>query len=400
MCQPAHSPAPVQQHPTSLLLTQFRLLFHLSRLPAQFTNLHLLHNTFSSYRDEKIGDPILCSSLPGLEQWHILSVQQLWSEFKDAQDSDVTGAESQIRLSVREDAAWREDGASGLGATHSEQHVQLVRRTFLGVTDGKFQPRRPDPELHQVFEAGAWLVEGANSPLSDWDADLTRTAVQHRLRIPFLTRTRSAPCPAKSLTVLVTMPSVLALGSQPKTYCGRPCLPRSRPGSRPSALERDSRPAPAQTPTDSLEAATTDPPTSGYPMGRTWSGEAWDCAVSSCLRPATRNRGPTTPSTQNPAEDETLGRTLHDTANRRHQAGLRFNPVVSGGHAGVGDSAPQFSSPGSPSVSEPPLTALQASSLSNFLSAPLRHCIVTPRVAFCDVSAWQPREGPLRLWAK
>ena len=54
--------------------------------------------------------------------------------------------------------------------------------------------------------------------------------------------------------------------------------------------------------------------------------EAWDFAVTSCLRPAARNPGPTTTSTQNFAEYENLRRTFHDTANPRHRNGLRFTP--------------------------------------------------------------------------
>ena len=54
--------------------------------------------------------------------------------------------------------------------------------------------------------------------------------------------------------------------------------------------------------------------------------EAWDFAVTSCLRPATRNPGPTTTSAH-------LTWTFHDTANRSHRNGLGFTPVVFDGHA-------------------------------------------------------------------
>ena len=50
------------------------------------------------------------------------------------------------------------------------------------------------------------LVRESNSPL-DWDADLVRTALQHRLRIPFSeTRNHHAPCAAKSTIAFVITP--------------------------------------------------------------------------------------------------------------------------------------------------------------------------------------------------
>ena len=62
--------------------------------------------------------------------------------------------------------------------------------------------------------------------------------------------------------------------------------------------------------------------------------EAWDFAVTSCLRSATQNRGHTTSSTQNLTEYETLQRTFHDTDIRCQRSGLRFTPVGFEGHAG------------------------------------------------------------------
>ena len=54
--------------------------------------------------------------------------------------------------------------------------------------------------------------------------------------------------------------------------------------------------------------------------------EAWDFAVASCLRPASRNLGTGTTTTPNLAEYEASKRTLHYTANERdpfHSNGLR-----------------------------------------------------------------------------
>ena len=42
--------------------------------------------------------------------------------------------------------------------------------------------------LNYVPRAKAWPVEGPNLHLFDWDADLVRTALQHRLRDAFLDR--------------------------------------------------------------------------------------------------------------------------------------------------------------------------------------------------------------------
>ena len=64
-------------------------------------------------------------------------------------------------------------------------------------------------------------------------------------------------------------------------------------------------------------------------------------------------------------------RTFHDTANRG--LSLCFTSTVFDGHAGAGMTLPAISSPESPSVSAPPPTALRATSISNWLSASLRH---------------------------
>ena len=160
---------------------------------------------------------------------------------------------------------------------------------------------------------------------------------------------------------------------------------------------------PARTPTDSLsEPATTDLPTSGYPHGMHMILGAWDFAVTSCLRPAARDPSPTTSSTQNLTEFETLKRTFHDTANRCHQNGLRFTAFVSRQwfstdtpEAGGTQSA--ISSPESPSISAPPPTALQATSISKWVSASPRHCIVIPRVSFYDVHRTASTDTPTTL---
>ena len=136
-------------------------------------------------------------------------------------------------------------------------------------------------------------------------------------------------------------------------------------------------------PSPRLPEASHDRPPTSPP----WRGDDfWACDFAvTCLRPVTRNPGPTASSTQNLAYDETLKRTFHDTANRCHQNGLRFTLWFFGGHAGGWQ--PATSSPGPVNASAPPPTALRATSISNWVRALLHHSTVTPRVPFCDVSA-------------
>ena len=71
-------------------------------------------------------------------------------------------------------------------------------------------------ELHQVSSDGALLVGGANSLLFDSVADLTRVALQRRIRIPFLGQdtTHSALSAVKSWIAFVIAPlSVHVLGT-------------------------------------------------------------------------------------------------------------------------------------------------------------------------------------------
>ena len=111
-------------------------------------------------------------------------------------------------------------------------------------------------------------------------------------------------------------------------------------------------------------------------------------------RSATRNPGLATTSTQNFAEYEILKRMFHDTANRCQRNSLCFTPVVFDGHAGGwGDSARNLV------TWVHPTTSLRTPSdiTSTWLSAPLRHSTVTPRVPFFDVSDRLPRETPPHL---
>ena len=63
-----------------------------------------------------------------------------------------------------------------------------VTHTQLDMSIEQSTPRGLDRlfELHQVPRTGAMLAGGSNSPPFHCDADLVRTALQPRLRIPFL----------------------------------------------------------------------------------------------------------------------------------------------------------------------------------------------------------------------
>ena len=65
--------------------------------------------------------------------------------------------------------------------------------------------------------------------------------------------------------------------------------------------------------------------------------EAWDCSVTSCLRPATRKPSPLTGPSKNLTDYETLQRTFLTTAARCLDNAVRFTPVVFCGHAGRWD---------------------------------------------------------------
>ena len=81
--------------------------------------------------------------------------------------------------------------------------------------------------------------------------------------------------------------------------------------------------------------------------------EAWDFAVTSCLRRATRNSGPLTPPTQKLTDYVTLKRTFHNTAARFHNngsCGLRRSRL------GVGRLLTNIAHLDSPSDSAPPLS--------------------------------------------
>ena len=111
--------------------------------------------------------------------------KSFWSEFKDTHDPDETAAETQFRLGVGGDAAWRQDGAPRTQSYLSNLcDAHTLDSLIYSATQG-------DRVVLRIRQA-ALVLGGANSPLFDWDADLIRSALQHRLRIHFSTRTHNA----------------------------------------------------------------------------------------------------------------------------------------------------------------------------------------------------------------
>ena len=131
------------------------------------------------------------------------------------------------------------------------------------------------------------------------------------------------------------------------------------------------------------------------PHGKDMIPEAWDSAVTSSLRPATRNPGPTTTPTQNLAEHENLKRTLHDTANRCHRSGLRFTQCSSMVTQEAGETRHTTWSSGSLTDSPPPLSAHQSTPVSNWLSASLACHVATCSAGCLKRRLHTPRSRPL-----
>ena len=95
-------------------------------------------------------------------------------------------------------------------------------------------------------------------------------------------------------------------------------FPRSRPGSRTPPLEREGRAlsAPPRRRGACPAWQLRSPRRCVDPPWRRFAPEAWDFAVTSCLRPASWNTGAVTAST----EHETLLRMFQDTTNRCHHS--------------------------------------------------------------------------------
>ena len=91
--------------------------------------------------------PVLHSPAAFLASSSSSHCNNLWSEYKDTHDPDVTAAETQFRLSVREDAAWRQDGAP-----HTQSHLSNLcdARTWESSMGRATQGDQVSLEQHQV----------------------------------------------------------------------------------------------------------------------------------------------------------------------------------------------------------------------------------------------------------
>ena len=126
---------------------------------------------------------------------------------------------------------WLPPRDSSAAPSTTRQHAaQAARRMDLFRTSSS--PR-----------ARAWLVGRPNSPLFEWDAELVRTAVQHRLHGPGHTMPRLGQVLDRLCDRAAVCPCA---GDQNRRHraVAHVFLPRSRPGSRPPSSEGESWSAP------------------------------------------------------------------------------------------------------------------------------------------------------------
>ena len=217
-------------------------------------------------------------------------------------------------------------------------------------SDAASRPRGPDLPRTPTGpgDAGAWLVGEPNSLTYDWDAELTRTALQHRPLIPFLDQNMQCALCGQILDRSCDHAAVCQRGGSR--------LPRICPRRRSPNSEGESRTSSA-------------PDTAGLPQRASLDRPA-DVSIPSPSGPEPRR------STTRPT-----------VATRMASA----SPQWFSTNTLERDSA----TPGSLNVSAPPPTPsdinLELASTSSWLSASLRHSTVTPRVPFCEMSAWLPQ---------
>ena len=242
------------------------------------------------------------------------------------------------------------------------------RRTLRGVRTARHAPRATCPTCatHGLLD-GAWLVGGANSPLSP-----SHPLLGPRFTVP--------PCAAKSSIAFV----ITSLSAHvPETATAAHVFSEAQEAGLRPQKEKAGLLQP-------LQRASHDRPADVWIFHRKdMIPEAVLLQLPFCFWAATRNPGPTSSSTQNLAEYETLKRTLHGLSTERpplHSRSFRWT-------RGRLWRLRPHSSPGSPTDFAPLLSAHQATSISNWLNASFRHFSVTPSVPFCDVSGW-PRKTP------
>ena len=215
-------------------------------------------------------------------------------------------------------------------------------------------------------------MEGPDSTLFVWDADLIRTA--HRLHIPYLDQDMLCPCAAKFSTVYETMlqsAHVLETGTADTMRCPtsslrKPALKQRKQGSSNFDCSRQCVDCRRKRQSLGLRGellplfSVLEPRARRRPRRRTWHIMRPQTDVPRHSQPMSPERPP-----------------LHPSGLRRTRQRLGTRPAIS--------------PPGSPNGSAPPPIARPTTSS-------LRNSTVIPRLPFCNVSAWLPRETPSCLW--
>ena len=120
-------------------------------------------------------------STPRQAAWPRAAAQHPFATASGLRTTIPTIPTGPFRHSIWEDAAWRPHDET---RTHSYLSNWCDAHALDFIMERATQWGRISLKLHQVPRGGDWPVGGANSLFSDWDADLTRTPLQHRL--PFL----------------------------------------------------------------------------------------------------------------------------------------------------------------------------------------------------------------------
>ena len=150
-----------------------------------------------------------------------------WYANSATPDPDVAAAGAQFRRTIHDDATWHPGST-----TRTQSYLSNLRdaRTLETLMQQAPQVDRISLEFHQVPWAGAWLGR-PDSPLFDWGTDFARTALQHRLRVPFLAQDSQCPSCGQVLACFcdhaATCPRA---GDHNRRQRGGPRLLRSRPG--------------------------------------------------------------------------------------------------------------------------------------------------------------------------
>ena len=212
-----------------------------------------------------------------------------------------------------------------------------------------------------ALELGCW--EEPNSLLFDWDAD---RPPPHSLTV---TKTLFVPRTVRFMTGWATTPPSAHAQEARTADTTRWLTSSTKPSSRQGSVLRKRK----QGSNNLVNVpGSTDPPTFGLP-------EAWDFALTSCLRPAP------------------LDPTMRRTANRCQQHGIRFTPVVFDGHAGGWGDDSRRNLVTRINVSAPPLPAHPATSIPNLQRISSSIHRDSARVILRRVRLTASRDAPLSL---